>query len=134
MKLYFLKSDIDEFSINRERLDDSVAKGDISFAYTAYRRLMDRITEIMPAIHEQIDAQHDFTIDETIPTDRDVIDYSKDLTESKERWRKQIKYSLLTLRADKKTDEQAREQLHRRFRTVERIVSKWMFTSCSKCT
>ncbi len=120
MKLYFLKSDIDEFSINRERLDDSVAKGDISFAYTAYRRLMDRITEIMPAIHEQIDAQHDFTIDETIPTDRDVIDYSKDLTESKERWRKQIKYSLLTLRADKKTDEQAREQLHRRFRTVEK--------------
>jgi carboxyl-terminal processing protease len=120
MKLYFLKPDLNEFSESRKSLDDAAAKGDINFAYAVYRRLMERMGEIMPIIHEQIDAQHDFTIDETIPIDRDIVDYSADLAESKERWRKQIKYSLLALRADKKTDEQAREQLHRRFRTIEK--------------
>lgn len=120
LKLYFLQSDIDEFSKYKLQLDDNAQRGDIGFAYVAYNRLMERIREVMPAVHQLIDIQHDFSIDETIPVDRETFVYSKTLDESKERWRKQVKYSLLLLKADKKTDEQAREQLHRRYRTLEK--------------
>jgi carboxyl-terminal processing protease len=120
LKLYFLQSDIDELSKYKNQLDDNAQRGDISFAYTAYNRLMERIKEMMPTVHQMIDAEHDFTIDETIPVDRDILEYSKTLAESQERWRKQVKYSLLILKADKKTDEEARAQLHRRYRTHEK--------------
>ena len=120
MKQYFLKSDIEEFNVDRDKLDDYLQSGKIDFAYKVYKRLLDRIHAVMPVIHEQIDAQHDFTVDESIATNRDAVDFANDLTECHDRWRKQIKYSMLALKADEKTDEQAREQLHRRFRTIEK--------------
>ncbi len=48
------------------------------------------------------------------------MEYPASLDEAKDRWRKQIKYSILILKADKKTDEQIKEQLHKRYRTLEK--------------
>ncbi len=120
MKQYFLKSDIDEFAPNRDELDNLLNKGKLDFPYTVYKKLLLRIQELMPIVHKLIDDPHDFTIEESIVTDRDLLDYPVDLAEAKERWRKQIKFSMLALKADEKTDEQARDQLHRRFRTIEK--------------
>jgi carboxyl-terminal processing protease len=120
MKLYFFKSDIQEFNAERNQLDDRAKRGDIGFAYMVFKRQLERIDQIMPIVHQLIDTPYDFTLDEQVAIDRDVVDYPTDLTEAQERWRKQIKYSLLVLKADQKTDEQAREQLHRRFRTLEK--------------
>jgi len=120
MKQYFLKSDIDEFAPNRNELDNLLMKGKLDFPYTVYKKLLSRIQELMPIVHKLIDDQHDFTIEESIVTDRDLLDYPVDMAEAQERWRKQIKFSMLALKADEKTDEQARDQLHRRFRTIEK--------------
>ncbi len=38
-KVYFLKSDIDEFKKHETELDDMLLKGDVSFAYKVYDRL-----------------------------------------------------------------------------------------------
>lgn len=119
-KEFFLKSDIDEFMPFREKLDDNLKRNDIGFAYVVYKRLLERIHQIVPEIQKMIDMPHDFTVDESIVTDRKSMEYSTSFEESQERWRKQIKFSLLVLKADEKTDEQAREQLHRRFRTIEK--------------
>ncbi len=120
MKQFFLKSDIEEFNPYRDKLDDNLLRGDIGFAYVVYKRLLERIKAMVPVIHKLIDTPHDFTIDEKIATDRDVVDYAADLAESEDRWRKQIKFSLLVLKADEKTEEKAQEQLHRRYRTIEK--------------
>lgn len=120
MKQYFLKSDIEEFAPERDKLDDALLSGKIDFAYTAYKKLLSRIQTIMPMVHKLIDDQYDYSIEESIVTDRDLLDYPADMAELKERWRKQIKFSMLLLKADEKTDVDAREQLHRRFRTIEK--------------
>ncbi len=76
--------------------------------------------QMIPYIHEMIDTEHDFTVDEQIAIDRKVVEYSKTIDEAKDRWRKTIKFNFLALRADEKTDEQIRKQLHSRYRTQQR--------------
>ncbi len=120
MKQFFLKSDIAEFLPERTKQDDNLRRADIGFAYVAYQRLLERMNAMLPVIHKWIDAPHDFTIDEKIVTDRKTVDYASNFAECEDRWRKQIKFSILVLKADEKTEEQAREQLHRRYRTIEK--------------
>src|SRR5207248_653679 len=42
-KLYFLKSDLDQFKKHETELDDMLLRGDVSFAYSVYRRFMERL-------------------------------------------------------------------------------------------
>lgn len=124
MKSYFLASDIEEFKPYELKLDDLLKASNISFAYVAYKRYLQRLDEVMPIIHQQIDAQHDFTVAESIDSDAKEIGYAKNVSELADRWRKTIKLNILSMRADGKTDEQARDTLHKRYRTVYNAKSK----------
>jgi carboxyl-terminal processing protease len=120
MKMYFLKSDIDSFESYRNRLDDMTLEGDTSFSYTVFKVYLKRLQEIMPKVHQLIDQDHDYSIDEKIAKDRDVVDYATSFEESVDRWRKLIKLNVLSLKADKKSMNDIRDQLHRRYRTQEK--------------
>src|SRR5690606_32089250 len=61
------------------------------------------------------DGSFDFTEDEELVTDRDLRAYPADEAEARDLWRKRLKYDILVLKADEKTDEEARERLHRRY-------------------
>ena len=124
MKSYFLASDIEEFKPYEAKLDDLLKASDISFAYVAYKRYLQRLDEIMPVIHQQIDAAHDFNVAETIVSDAKEIGYAKTSAELADRWRRTIKLNILSMRADGKTDEEAREALHKRYRTVYNAKSQ----------
>src|SRR5215510_12904301 len=39
-KLYFYQADVDEFHQRRDDLDDMINAGDVSFAYTIFKRLL----------------------------------------------------------------------------------------------
>ncbi len=118
-KLYFTAQDYAQFSRHRDTLDDEISRGDTAFAYEAYKALLARIAERMPMVHELIDQPMDFTVEEQITLEPDLIEYAKTNEELVDRWRKQIKFAFLSLRADKKPDDKIREQLHRRYRSVE---------------
>lgn len=120
MKMYFLQSDIEEFAAMQNELDDKTRAGDINFAYTVFQRYAERMDKMMSEIHGMIDQDHNFHVDEKIAVDRDATEYAKSFEESKDRWRKTIKYNFLSLRVDKKTDEEIRKQLHSRYRTQQR--------------
>ena len=124
MKSYFLASDIEEFKPYELMLDDLINANDISFAYVAYKRYLQRLDQVMPIINQQIDTQHDFTIAETIAADAKEIGYAKDLNELTDRWRKTIKLNFLSMRADGKTDVEIREALHKRYRTIYNIKAQ----------
>lgn len=100
MKVYFTQSDIDEFSLNRSELDDQLKQGDFSTAFAMYQRFLQRIDQRTKQALELIDQEHDFTIDEEIITDPDLLTYAKSEAEAMEKWRKRIKYSLLVLQND----------------------------------
>ncbi len=48
--------------------------------------------ERMPMAHELIDSNHDFTVNEEIAIDPDVIQYAATPDEMRDRWRQRIKY------------------------------------------
>jgi carboxyl-terminal processing protease len=120
LKLYFLQSDIDEFNTKKNELDDMVIKGDVTFIYTVYERLLKRIDERVAMANEWIDSEHDFTADETIISDPDDMVFAKTDEEARERWRKRIKFNFLTLKGEKTEGEKAKERLHRRYNSFSK--------------
>ena len=118
-KLYFLQADITELGNSRNDLDDQVKEGDVGFAYTTFDLYLNRIEEGIVLAEELIDADHDFGLDESMVVDADELHWAKDPSELRERWRQRIKNQLLTLRLDDTEFDKAREQLHKRYRTLQ---------------
>lgn len=122
LKLYFNQSDVDEFAKRRDDLDDMVKKGDISFAYTVHKRYLERVDERLKLIGELLKENHDFTVEEEMVTDPELARYARDEKESRDRWRKRIKFDLLVLKGEKdKIEGQAAvDKLTRRYHSFAR--------------
>ena len=116
-KLYFYQSDIDEFEKYKDKLDDMVRKGDISFAYLLFNRFIQRVDERVAVVDDLLKEDFDFTQDESLSTDWDKLPFSKDAAEAKDRWRRQLKYDLLVLKSDteNKKQEDPKVRLARRY-------------------
>ncbi len=121
-KLYFYQSDIDEFQKRRNDLDDMVAAGDVSFAYTVFNRLLKRVDERLVTINQLLEGEINFEADETLVLDADKMSFAASAEESRERWRKQIKYDMLVLKADKENKEDIRQRLRRRYQSIAKTM------------
>jgi carboxyl-terminal processing protease len=123
-KIYFLKSDIDEFKKYETELKDQLREGDMAFAYKVYNRYLARINERLKLVDEFANAKHDFTAKEALDTDFDHMDYAKDEAELRERWRKRIKFDLLMQRLGEKPlpDAEARQKVLTRYHD---LAKRW---------
>ncbi len=119
-KLYLLQSDVDEFMAQKDSLDDMIKRGDITFAHSIFERFLQRVRERSVIALQQIDASHDFTVDETMIRDREAAKYATNNEESIERWRKRVKYDLLTEITDEVDLPEAQDKLRKRYRSIER--------------
>ena len=119
-KLYFLKSDIDGFARYRDQLDDLLKVGQINFAHEVFKLYLQRLDERLVVAHKLIDAPHDFSLDESMMVDGDQMTWSVDAKELNERWRKRVKYELLSLQLEKVATDEARKRLHKRYETLKR--------------
>ncbi len=117
MKMYFSQSDADDFMKRKHDLDDMLKKKDISFGYTVFNRFLGRIDERVKMIDGLLKEEFDFSIDEEMLTDRDLVQYAQNEEESLDRWRRRIKYDLLVLKGDKKEGDEARDKLRRRYQS-----------------
>lgn len=142
LKVYFLKSDIQEFEKSRNKIDDIAKTGKMDFAISLYKVFLKRLDERIAKAHEYIDAQQDFTIDESIVKDAKKLDFPADEAEANDRIRRQVKFRMLNFEADKiraekdkaagkqqtevqkvlagDPNEDPRERLHRSYRTVHK--------------
>lgn len=125
MKLYFLQSDIDEFSVSSKSIDDMVQLGDLTLAYKIFGRFIQRVDERVTVALGYLDGDFDFTKDESIIIDPEETNYATTAEEANQRWRRQIKYALLDLKDEGKEGEEAREQLRRRY---NRYAKRWRET------
>ena len=115
-KMYFLQSDVDEFTKHQDNLDDMLKDGDITFAYTVFQKFIQRVDERVKLVDEILKEKPDFTVEEEIVTDPDKTEYSKTDKDIHERWRKRIKLDLLGLKVEKKkVNIEPMERLHRRY-------------------
>jgi len=111
LKVYFYQSDVDEFTQHQDDLIKTIEKNDISFAYVVFQRLLQRVDERVRLVDELLAQPQDFTVDEEMVVDRDLLEYPKDPNEARDRWRKRIKYDLLVLKSDKEKKALASEDL-----------------------
>lgn len=99
-KIYFLQTDMEEFSRKKTELDDDIQAGDLSFADLVLARYRQRISERFAMVHSALELTHDFAAEETLNTDYKHLDHPKDDAEAFERLRKLIKSELLGTRLD----------------------------------
>lgn len=121
-KQYFLQTDIDEFNKFRDQLDDLILRGNVDFARLVFTRYLQRLDERLIVAHKLINAPHDFTIDESLNVDGDNIAWATTATELDDRWRRRIKFDLLTLNLEKVESAEAVKRLHKRYDTLKRTA------------
>ncbi|HUT94667.1 MAG TPA: carboxy terminal-processing peptidase [Thermoguttaceae bacterium] len=120
-KLYFYQSDVDRFMSRRHELDDLARSRRfdefLGFAYQVFGTLMERIDQRAQMVEELVAMDHDFTVDEEIVRDPDLVRYPQNEDEARERWRKLIKYDLLTLKLEGIEGEEAVTKLRSRYQS-----------------
>jgi carboxyl-terminal processing protease len=104
-KRYFLQSDIDEFSNYKYLIDDQINTEDLTFFFLAYNRLTKRIEESKPYYKQILAKKFNFDSNETFNIDYKKSSFPKNEAEKIEIWRKQLKFSTLSLLSDKITIE-----------------------------
>ena len=92
-KRYFYKSDIEEFKKYEDQLDDKFINAEIDFFDLTYNRGQERFNESKLIYKEILDNPFDYQIDENFNANFESLDYVKNKSEMKDRWRKQLKFS-----------------------------------------
>jgi carboxyl-terminal processing protease len=100
-KRFFVQSDIDEFKIYEDQIDDLIHNRDLTFFTLTYERVKKRMNEAKVVFKALNDKPYDFSTDETINIDSDKNAYAKNYSELKSRWRLQMKLSILATVVDK---------------------------------
>ena len=125
--LYFLKEDVDNLSVYRYSIDDSLKQGDVEPGFEIYnlyyRRILERLIYAINRIENHI-PEMDFTLNEYINLDREEAPYAVSEEELDEIWRRRIKNSVLSLRLTGDNDQEISEKLSKRYRNQLNQVSK----------
>ncbi|MDO4570206.1 MAG: carboxy terminal-processing peptidase [Planctomycetia bacterium] len=104
-KLYFYQSDYDYIMSQKAQLPEMMQSGNLRLAFVIYKTYLARVDERSAMMVEALNQPIDFTIDEEMTTEPDLLSYPKNSTEARERVRKRVKYDLLVLMMDDLRDE-----------------------------
>jgi len=96
-KKYFLNSDFKEFKKYEKLIDDQWLSYDLTFFNLTHERLVQRINEVELFLPSLFKKTFEFDSDEKINVDFENLSFPKNDKERKERWRKQLKFSMLDL-------------------------------------
>ncbi|MDP2225885.1 MAG: carboxy terminal-processing peptidase [Moraxellaceae bacterium] len=117
---YFLASDIASFEPLRHQLDNALKRGELKPAFGIFnlyqRRAVDRISFVLGELDKGIEKM-DFTVDESIDTDREKAAWVKSPAELDDLWRKRLKLAVLSLRLAGKNDADIRKTLTKRYKS-----------------
>ncbi|WP_073308838.1 carboxy terminal-processing peptidase [Flavobacterium terrae] len=100
-KRFFMESDIKEFKVYETKIDDLIKSRDLSFFNLVYERLQKRMSESKVVYKALSDKSISFSSDESINIDSDKNEFAKNYSELKNRWRLQMKLSVLASVVDK---------------------------------
>lgn len=100
-KRYLLQSDIDGFKKYERLLDDNFKEQRIDFFNETYPIFKNRINEAKTYYREILAQPMDFNVKESINTDYEKQPWATSKEDLKERWRKQLKLSVLSGIEDK---------------------------------
>lgn len=106
-RMVFLKSDIDDFAKMETRIDDALAKGDVSFVYAMHSRFLQRIAERVDFVTNILHgAEFDFSADEDYMWRRKDAEWPSTVDEQDDIWRKRIKNEMLSMVLGRELDKE----------------------------
>jgi len=121
-KNYLLASDIKEFEQYRNTVAQDFAKGDLSSSFHIFNIYSQRYLERMNYALAQIDAKHNFTIDESFIPNREKLAWFKTQAEADDQWRLRAKYDLLNQKQlsteEDNSEEKQKERLRNRYKNL----------------
>ena len=104
-KRFFTLSDIKELDRFKYKIDDQIKAYDLEFFEEIHDRYRSRIAEAKIFVEKAFENNFDFNDKEYIDLDIDSIPFSSDNNQLYERWRKQIKYSILDIISQKNSSD-----------------------------
>lgn len=120
---YLLQSDVDDFKQFENTISQDFRKGDLSAPFYIFNVYSERYLDAMEYALTQVDASHDFDVDENYVAYREKLPYFQNDAEWKDQWRKRVKYDLLNLRLtstdkDSVDMEKHKETLRKRYKNL----------------
>ena len=109
-KRFFVQSDIDEFKVYENRIDDLINDRDLTFFNLTFERLQKRMREVEVIYKSLNEKPYEFSGEETINIDSDKNAFPKNYTELKTRWRLQMKLSILATIVDNEKAEVSKKE------------------------
>ncbi len=100
-KRFLTQSEVDQLSMYKTLIDNEIQRKSFKFFDASYDIIIKKINASKDIYTEILSQPFDFTIDESINIDYEKAPYAKDEAELKERWRKQLKLSVLSSLEDK---------------------------------
>jgi carboxyl-terminal processing protease len=115
----FTSKDIEKFNLYNVTLDDAIRDGNLTPAFSIYRKFNQRRIERANFALERLTQPFDFTIDEEYLFDRREAAWPEDKKALNEIWRKRVKNDIITLSLSKKSDEEIQKTLHKRYERIK---------------
>ncbi|HEX2901288.1 MAG TPA: tail-specific protease, partial [Bacteroidia bacterium] len=95
-KRYFTQGDIEGLRSYESKIDDQIKEGNYGFFDKSDEIYATRLAMVKGFYKEILTQPFDFSVDESIELDADEMAWAKDEKELKERWRKLLKYNVLS--------------------------------------
>jgi carboxyl-terminal processing protease len=125
-RLYYLASDMAEFEKYRYSFDDFLQKRELDIPFNMYNLFRKRYQERSEYIQTLLKTPKpfDYTVDESLNTDRDKVAWAKSNDELNDTWRKYLKSEALDLKLAGKPDSSVVKTLSDRYKNRDRGLSR----------
>ena len=121
-RFIFLQSDIDEFEQYREELDDMVRGEPLQPVFSIFERYRERAKTRWEFAIGELDAEPDFTTNQSFQFDREESPWANSEKELDELWRQRVTYDALNLALTDQEWSESQEVLQKRYaRMMKRI-------------
>lgn len=117
-KMFFLQSDIDEFTAYKLELDDAVFEQDLAPPFKIYDRFLTRTRERSAAVDAMLAKGFDFATKEEYVFDREELPWAKTKAELDDIWRKRLKNDWLRLKLAGKEAKAIQDTLSKRYHAL----------------
>ncbi|WP_159472322.1 carboxy terminal-processing peptidase [Dyadobacter sp. 3J3] len=125
-RLYYLASDMAEFEKYRYSFDDFLQKRELDVPFNMYNLFRKRYQERSEYIQTLLKTPKpfDYTVDESLNTDREKVAWAKSTDELNDTWRKYLKSEALDLKLAGKADTSVVKTMSDRYKSRDRGLSR----------
>jgi carboxyl-terminal processing protease len=95
-KRFLLQEDVEQLQVHRNQIDNAIRRGRLDLPLTGRELLQEKIKQVQTFTATILDEPVDPDAAEVIESDPDKYEIAANLTELRERWRKNIKFQILS--------------------------------------